>query len=131
LDQVRELVNDEGEASPMVEDGVCERKRVYDEMETSAEEEALVRAPSRPVVAKHGTLEVTSRDLLRILLAKLPARFHEIVGQEFGGPTLAEECAKRVSTQMIADRIPISELRRNGYPREIVELVKQLMATSC
>merc|ERR1712224_97574 len=89
--------------------------------------------PSRPlVVAEHGRLEVTSRDLLRIKLANLPQTFHEILGQEFGsGPTLAKECAKDVAERMVADNIPLSELKRNGYPDGIVDLVKQIMSGAC
>lgn len=96
------------------------------------EDEEMKDESSRPEVAEHGTLEVTSRDLLQISLAKLPKKFHEILANEFGnGPTLAEECAKQVAKRMITDNIPLSELRRNGYPNEIIDLVKKIIATAC
>jgi len=87
---------------------------------------------SRPLVAEQERLEVTSRDLLRIKLASLPQTFHEILGQEFGdGPTLAKECAKDIAQRMMTDNIPVSELRRNGYPDEIVILIKQILSSAC
>uniref|UniRef100_A0A7S4UI31 Uncharacterized protein n=1 Tax=Ditylum brightwellii TaxID=49249 RepID=A0A7S4UI31_9STRA len=112
LDQTRQLVNDN---------------------ETGEEEMDVGEGSTRrPLVAEHGRLEVTSRDLLHINLAKLPQTFHEMVGKEFGGgPTLAEECARQMSVRMIAEKIPVSELKRNGYPDNIVKLVNQIMATAC
>jgi hypothetical protein len=82
----------------------------------------------RPLTAQHGTLEVTSRDRTTMLLARLPLRFHMIVGEAFGGPSLVETCAMDISRQMVAENIPISELKRNGYPDGIVEAVKSQMA---
>ena len=86
---------------------------------------------TRPNQAPAGRLEVTSRDRLDILLSKLPARFHRAVNQAFGGsPPLAEACAKEVASRMVSDNIPLSELKRNGYPTEIIEAVKRHLASS-
>lgn len=76
-----------------------------------------------------GTLEVTSQDLINILLAKLPVKFHQIVGEAFGGQSLAESCAESIARRMVTDRIPIAELKRNGFPDDIVQAVKVKMAT--
>ena len=84
----------------------------------------------RPSEAPEGRLEVTSRDRLHILLSKLPARFHRAVNEAFGGNSLAEACAKEVATRMVSDKIPLSELKRNGYPPEIIEAVKRHLAAA-
>jgi len=114
LDQVRRLVNEEEEEEPSNDMSVDEP------------------SSSRSLTADHGTLEVTSRDLLRMNLAKLPLIVHEILGNEFGhgGPTLAEQCAKQLSIRMVAEKIPLSELKRNGYPCDVIDLVKENMATT-
>lgn len=95
------------------------------------EDEAMEEGESnadRPLVASRGTLEVTSRDRVNMTLARLPLRFHVIVGEAFGGPSLVETCAIDISRRMVADKIPISELKRNGYPDDIVQAVKTQMA---
>jgi hypothetical protein len=63
------------------------------------------------LMADHGKLEVTSRDRVNLLLARLPQRFHLLVGESFGGPSLLESCAIEISRRMVADRIPILELK--------------------
>lgn len=87
-------------------------------------------ATARLLVAEHGTLEMTSRDRLDILLAKLPRRFHLIVAEAFGGAGLVEECAKEVARRMVADKIPFGLLKLAGYPDDIVKAVKQHLASS-
>jgi hypothetical protein len=114
LDAVRMLVDDE--------------KDDDEEMKGSGAQEVEERVEAeRPLMADHGKLEVTSRDRVNILLARLPQRFHLLVGEAFGGPSLVEGCAMEISRRMVADRIPISELKRNGYPADIVEAVKARM----
>jgi hypothetical protein len=117
LDAVRMLIDDDEEEE--------------DEMEGSdsqdLEEEGEIQA-ERPLMADHGKLEVTSGDRVNMLLARLPQRFHLLVGEAFGGPSLVDGCAIEISRRMVADRIPISELKRNGYPADIVEAVKTKMA---
>mmetsp|Transcript_32468 Transcript_32468/g.71271 ORF Transcript_32468/g.71271 Transcript_32468/m.71271 type:complete len:641 (+) Transcript_32468:933-2855(+) len=84
----------------------------------------------RPILATTETLEVTNRDRVNMLLSKLPKTFHAIVGDVFGGPSLAEECAGEIARRMVAEKIPVSELGRAGYPEAIVAAVKIKMATS-
>ena len=120
LDQARLLVNDDDD-----DEDSKEEARSSDIENKHENTEA-----SRPLVAETGRLEVTSRDLLRMQLANLPANIHRIVGEAFGGPTLADECAKEISQRMVADKVPISELKRHGYPDDIIELVKKYMATT-
>lgn len=84
----------------------------------------------RPTEAQEGRLEVTSRDRVDILLSKLPARFHHTVNAAFGGSSLAEMCAKEVAARMVSDNVPLHELKRNGYPAEIIEAVKRNLAGS-
>lgn len=101
LDAVRMLVDEEGE-----------------------EEGSMAE---RSLVAEQGTLDVTNRDRINMILAKLPQRFHLIVGEAFGGPSLVETCAMEISRRMVADNIPITELKRAGYPDDIVKAVKEQM----
>jgi hypothetical protein len=84
-----------------------------------------------PLVAPHGTLEITSRDRHDILLAKLPKRFHLIiVGDVFGGPTLVQECAQDIARRMMTEKIPLSELTGKGFPAMIIRAVRQALASS-
>jgi hypothetical protein len=115
LDAVRMLVDDDDDDEEMKGSGAQE---LDEQVETIAE---------RPLMADHGKLEVTSRDRVNMLLARLPQRFHLLVGEAFGGPSLVETCAIEISRRMVADRIPISELKRNGYPPDFVEAVKAKM----
>jgi len=120
LDTVRMLVEEDEE----------EKEEEKEEIEEEKEEEAAASeagATERPLTAEHGTLEVTSRDRITMLLARLPSRFHLIVGEAFGGPSLVETCAMEISRRMVTEKIPISELKRNGYPNDIVEAVKEQM----
>lgn len=114
LDAVRMLVDDDEEE----ETKGSGAQELEEQVETIAE---------RPLMADHGKLAVTSRDRVNMLLARLPQRFHLLVGEAFGGPSLVETCAIEISRRMVADRIPISELKRNGYPPDIVEAVKAKM----
>jgi hypothetical protein len=84
---------------------------------------------SRPIEAEAGTLEVTSRDHTDMLLAGLPQKFQRTVAEAFGGISLAEACAKEIARRMIEGKVPLSELKRHGYPSEIVDAVKRALAT--
>ena len=123
LDVVRTLVeeddNAEIEARPFVDAHHADEVLVED-----------ASTEARPLVAESGTLEVTNRDRTNILLAKLPMRFHLIVGDAFGGPLLAEQCADEIARRMVAEKIALVELKRHGYPDDIVAAVKTKMATS-
>jgi hypothetical protein len=107
LDAVRDLVQEE-------EDG----------------DECMDDNEERPLEADAGVLEVTSRDRLDILMAKLPKRFHLAVADAFGGISLVEECAEQISRQMVANKIPLSALSSSGYPPEIVYAVKSKLASA-
>jgi len=78
----------------------------------------------RPILAPTGTLEITNRERLDILLTKLPKRFRAKVTECFGGINLVDECVELISHKMVADRIPLSALSAAGYPREVVDAVK-------
>jgi hypothetical protein len=107
LDAVRNLVQEE-------EDG----------------DECMDDNEERPLEADAGVLEVTSRDRLDILLAKLPKRFHLAAADAFGGISLVEECSEHISRQMVANKIPLSVLSSVGYPPEIVDAVKSKLASA-
>jgi len=135
LDNVRTLVaeeaDDEVADEPMQDDeGMVDERQsgMEEELSEEVQVEPEQANATRPTQALHGTLEVTNRDRINILLSKLPRRFHEIVGEVFGGPTLAEMCAEDIARRMVADRIPVSQLRSSGYPRDIMDAVKDKMA---
>ena len=109
---------------------VAEQLEHLDEARQIANDDESVGETSRPVVAEGGVLEVTNRDRHDILLAKLPKRFHLMIGEVFGGPTLAEECAREVARRIMANNIPLSELKRAGYPSDIVDAVKDQLAAT-
>lgn len=79
----------------------------------------------RPTVSV--AYEVTSRDRNNILIFRLPARFQTIVNKAFGGGDLSGQCAESIARRMVQDKIPISELKRAGYPDDIVESVREKM----
>lgn len=82
---------------------------------------------NEPLVAAHGSLDVTSRDRMQILLCRLPKRFHEEVAGVFGGSSLVELCASQVARQMLRDNVPLSELKRAGYPAVVATRVRELV----
>lgn len=79
---------------------------------------------SRPIEAAVGTLEVTSKDRLDMLLIALPQKFHRVVAEAFGGISLVEECAKEVAHRMFECKLPLSALKRAGYPNDVIDAVK-------
>jgi len=84
---------------------------------------------SQPVVASRGRFEVTSRDRLFVQLAKLPPRFHAEVAQAFGGQSLLELSAAEIAKRLLEAKLPVRQLKDAGYPPQLVEMVKRLMAT--
>jgi hypothetical protein len=85
---------------------------------------------SRPTAALPGTLEVTSRDLTNMRLAGLPQKFQRAVAEAFGGISLVEACAKEIACRMVENKIPLSELKRQGYPKDVVDIVKRSLASA-
>jgi len=90
---------------------------------------AEMAAGRQPMLASRGRFEVTSRDRLNLQLAKLPQRFHDMVAAAFGGPTLLELTASHLASRLLENNTAASELRAQGYPQHIVNMVKRLMAT--
>ncbi|CAJ1960124.1 unnamed protein product [Cylindrotheca closterium] len=78
-------------------------------------------------LALSATYEVTNRDRNNMLIFHLPARFQAIVNKVFGGGDLSDNCAESIAKRMVEDKIPISELKRAGYPDDIVESVREKM----
>ena len=82
----------------------------------------------RPIVSEEGKYEVTSRERNNILLFNLPTKFHAVVNEVFGGGrSLEEQCAEGIAKHMVESSIPLSELKKAGYPEDIVESVKTMM----
>jgi hypothetical protein len=94
-----------------------------------AETEAM-QVEERPTEAAVGSLEVTSRNRLDILLTKLRRRFHMAVCEAFGGASFVEECANVLSQQMVKERIPLKAFSDGGYPSEVVDAIKSRFASA-
>jgi len=89
------------------------------------EDESGEQTEERPTLS--ATYEVTNRDRNNMLIFQLPARFQTIVNKVFGGGELSNQCAETIAKRMVQDKIPISELKRAGYPDDIVESVREKM----
>jgi hypothetical protein len=87
------------------------------------------QSENRPMEVEAGTLEVTSRDRLDILLGRLPKRFHLAVSDVFGGMSLVEECAEKLAVKLVTEQIPLKALSDTGYPEDIIESVKTKLAS--
>uniref|UniRef100_A0A7S4NG04 Uncharacterized protein n=1 Tax=Odontella aurita TaxID=265563 RepID=A0A7S4NG04_9STRA len=142
LGRVRDLVADEDGSEGNTEDGGEEETEEEkdegandnamdvekDESEAGGEGSSESAVAARPLVAAHGTLEVTSRDRLHTVLCKLPKRFHDEVKRCLGGgETLVDMCAADVARRMLKDNVRLSDLRSSGYPPEVVEKVSSIM----
>lgn len=71
---------------------------------------------------------LTSRDRLYLQLSRLPALCHESVGTAFGGKSLQEMSAAAIAARLRSHTIPLAELKRAGYPGDVVDLVRNLVA---
>ena len=80
------------------------------------------------VLAEKKEFGLTSRDRLYLQLSRLPSVCHESVKAAFGGQSLQELAAASIAQRLVAEAIPVSEVQKAGYPADIVELVKNLMA---
>ena len=56
-------------------------------------------------------------------------RFHLEAAAAFGGGTLLELTANQLAQRLLESDIPVTQLRQNGYPEHLVQMVKRLMAT--
>jgi len=109
---------------------VAQQNEHLETLRTLVNEDSRAQQQERPAVAATGTLEVTSRDRINMKLFALPRTFHNIVNEEFGGPSLAELCAEGIAKQLVADRIPVSAIKSAGYPDDVVDAVKAKMAVT-
>jgi hypothetical protein len=106
------------------------------EMEgTGADEAASVDAEMKveqeepiKVFAKKKEFKLTSRDRLYLQLSRLPKICHEQVVVAFGGKSLQVISAEKIANKLREEDIPLSEVEKAGYPREILELVQNVMA---
>ena len=55
--------------------------------------------------------------------------FHQEVFRSFEGPSLAKLLASNIAKRLVDDGVPIGDLRRAGYPVDVVQSVKKEMAT--
>ena len=142
IERTRELLNEADDLEPLPASN--EPMDVSDDMpEMEMDEEGNVIGMA-VTVASHGVdrpegtqaptagrrrFEVTSRDRLLVQLSKLPPRFHQEVANAFGGGSLLETAAQEIAARLLESGTPIGELRAAGYPAQVVDIVKRLMAT--
>lgn len=85
---------------------------------------------NRPLMAATKSFDITSRDRLYLGLSKLPKLFHLEVNACFGeSSTLFDHTAVALAKRLIADEIPLNELKKAGYNDEIVSIVEEKMRT--
>lgn len=116
LEALTEAIKSVGQQEQLNEVRQLLVEEVGDEEETKEE---------RPLVS--AAYEVTNRDRNQVLIFNLPKRFHSVVNKVYGGGDLAEQCAETIAKRLVKDKIPISELKKCGYPGDVVETVKTKM----
>jgi hypothetical protein len=85
---------------------------------------------TRPLMADNRSFDITNRERLFLKLSKLPSCFHLEVDKSFeGGSTLLDYTASILAKRLIDDRIHTNELRNNGYPENLIEMVQKKMTT--
>ena len=92
------------------------------ESESHPEAEAPLSSPPR------SWRTPTRRASLRRMAYPNP-RFHLEAAAAFGGGTLLELTANQLAQRLLESDIPVTQLRQNGYPEHLVQMVKRLMAT--
>jgi hypothetical protein len=96
--------------------------------ETMEEKEDEADAPTRPLMAENKTFDITNRDRLYLKLSKLPKSFHLQVNQTFLETTsLIEYTASELAKRLLADKVPVQELKQAGYQEEIISIVTEKM----
>jgi hypothetical protein len=90
------------------------------------EDAKVDRSPD--VFAQKKEFTLTSRDCLYLQLSRLPPICHEEVVTAFGGNSQQVISAKKIADQMREQNIPLSAVEKVGYPREILELIQNVMA---
>jgi hypothetical protein len=137
-EELAKLTNEEpcAEADVEMEDtkadeaaSVDEEMKVEEEEDTKVGEEMKVEEEEPiKVFAKKKEFTLTSRDRLYLQLSRLPKICHEQVVVAFGGKSLQVISAEKIANKLREEDIPLSEVEKAGYPREILELVQNLMA---
>jgi len=84
------------------------RMLMDDEEEKNGSENREPENQSMDVERK--TSQVTSKDRLDMLLAKLPLRFHQAVAEPFGGLSLVDECAASLAQRMLEAKLCLCPL---------------------
>merc|ERR550539_713567 len=82
---------------------------------------------TRPLMANENTFHITNKDRLYLNLSKLPVLFKVKVNRSFGSMSLLEFTASDLSKRLIADKVPIEDLKKAGYQDEILAVVKEKM----
>ena len=83
--------------------------------------------PKATIFAKAREFKLTSKDRLFLQISRLPPICHEAVEAAFGGKTLQEQVASVIAQRLAEDNIPVVELQKAGYPKDIIELVREVM----
>mmetsp|Transcript_4005 Transcript_4005/g.7642 ORF Transcript_4005/g.7642 Transcript_4005/m.7642 type:complete len:929 (-) Transcript_4005:155-2941(-) len=109
-------------ASVFEEHVVLDRVRQLQQEDESADGGSALMAP-------RGSFHITNRELMYLNLSRLPSCFREEVGKTFGGPSLTKLGAASVAKRLVDENIPIQELERAGYPKVVVESVREEMQT--
>jgi len=82
------------------------------------------------VFAKKKEFCLTSRDRLYLQLSRLPKLCHDQVLVAFGGKSLQVISAEKIAIQLRDEGIPLAAVEKAGYPREILDMVQNVMAGS-
>ncbi|KAL3905136.1 MAG: hypothetical protein SGARI_004602 [Bacillariaceae sp.] len=99
-------------------------------MEADEEDEKKEETPSaKPkVYAEKKEFKLTSRDRLYLQLSRLPKVCHDEIATAFGGKTLQELAAAEIANRLREDDIPIAEIQKAGYPKEVLGAVRNILA---
>jgi len=73
------------------------------------------------------TFGLTNVDRMYLQISKLPPVCHRTVDTMYGGNTLQEYIAANIASRFLEQSIPVEELAKSAYPREIVDLVRNTM----
>lgn len=112
------------EAAESEEEGVVELEEEETEVLESLPEGVLEK---KEVFAKTNAFKLTNKDRLYLQLSRLPKVCREKVDAVFGGKTLQEITAVSIAEQLRADNVPIGEVRKAGFPRDVLDLVQAMI----
>jgi hypothetical protein len=106
-----------------------ELNNVRDLISTTEETDVVEQENSHTLMAARTTFELTNRERHFLNLSKLPMSFQSLVDVTFGDTNLADAAASSLAKRLIEDGIHIDEMKKAGYPKELVELVCMKMKT--